>query len=145
MYEQQRDEYASHRGTGCFLGLIWLGWVLATVVGFLVGEWLGEAVQNFFFPPAVDAPRLLSLEGNIQAAGALQYFSSFIGGLVAGAVLGVAQGLILLPFLKGAGFVEWVAATTIGRMASWLLIYVFSRELIGLTLDRDISGMCFLF
>ncbi len=147
MYVQERGAYyEAHRGApGYVFWALWLVWVLVNIVAFLVSESLGQSVQAILFPPEPLSPRLLSLEGLVISDGVLQYGSAVIGGLVAGVTLGVIQGVVLLPFLKMGGLLEWVLATTMGRAVRWIAMYVISRELIGLTLDRHIVGVLVLF
>jgi hypothetical protein len=147
MYVQERDAYyeAHHGAPGYVYWALWLAWLVVNIVAFIVSESLGQGVQTSLFPPDPSSARLLSLEGHVVSDGVVQYGSAVIGGLVAGAVLGILQGVVLLPFLKLAGMLEWVLATTVGRAARWIAMYVISRELVGLTLDNHIVGVFVLF
>ncbi len=122
---------------------IWLGWFAASMVGYLGGEWLGEAIESVIIGP--DATRVLSLEGRVELAEPFDYLAAGIGGLVAGVVLGAAQGLVLLPYLKRQGVLEWIAATTVGRMARWLAIFVVGQQMAELVLDKSFAGGIVLF
>jgi hypothetical protein len=68
-----------------------------------------------------------------------------IGVLLAGVVLGTAQAIVLVPFLKLDGAIEWIVATTIGRAVGLLALYVVGRETVRLVLDKHIVGVCVLF
>lgn len=129
--------------SGCLTTAIWFGWVAVSMIGYLGGEWLGEAVETFILGP--DVPRLLSIEGRVELAQPLSYLVSAIGGLVAGVVLGLAQGLLLLPYLKTRGMVEWVVVTTLGRMVRWVALFVIGQQLVALVVDRTWLGSCVLF
>src|SRR5437763_15758761 len=108
MYVQERDAYyEAHRGApGYVFWVLWLAWVLVNVAAFIISESLGQSAQSIIFPPEPSSPRLLSLEGRIVTDGILQYGSAVIGGLVAGIVLGVIQGMFLLPVDKLPGWLE---------------------------------------
>src|SRR5437868_5620720 len=147
MYIQERDAYyEAYRGApGYVLWGLWFVWVLVSVAGYLISQSVGQSVQASVFPPDASSFRLLSLDGNFKSGGAMQYVSALAGGIVAGIVFGIAQGLFLLPFLKLVGMLEWVAATTVGLAVRWIAMYIISRELVGLTLDQHIVGVCVLF
>jgi hypothetical protein len=74
---------------------IWLAWFAASMVGYLGGEWLGETIESAIIGPGT--PRVLSIEGKVELAEPFDYLAAGIGGLVAGVVLGAAQGLVLFP------------------------------------------------
>src|SRR5215210_72088 len=117
---------------------LWLAWFAASMVGYLGGEWLGEVIESAIIGP--DAPRLLSIEGKVELAQPFDYLAAGIGGLVAGVVLGLAQGLVLLPYLKRQGVLEWVAATTLGRMVRWVALFVVGQQMFELVLDKSFAG-----
>ncbi|HEY0069264.1 MAG TPA: hypothetical protein VGE04_04765, partial [Chloroflexia bacterium] len=146
MHIAERDAYAeAHRGpSGCALWLVWLAWVLVSFFTFTLGESLGKGVESLLAPEITALPRALSIEQPVEAGGPFNLFASLAGGLVAGVVLAVGQGLVLLPFLKVAGALEWVAATTIGRAIGWVAVYGLSKELVKIVLDKDIVGVCLL-
>ncbi|HVF99193.1 MAG TPA: hypothetical protein VND68_05095 [Chloroflexia bacterium] len=146
MYIAERDAYAeAHRGpSGCAMWLVWLAWVVVSVFTFTLGESLGRAVENLLAPEMMGLRRALSIEQRVAAGGSLNLFASMAGGLVAGVVFAVGQGLVLLPFLKVAGALEWVVATTIGRAIGWVAIYGLSKELVRIVLQKDLTGVCLL-
>lgn len=127
-----------------FFILLWLGWVIITVAGYLIGQWLSEGAAAGILGDTT-ARRVLSIEGNVQAAGSIGYAVALLIGLIQGAVLGVAQALLLLPLLKRAGAVEWLAATVMGRTVQWVVIYLTGMETINLTFDKDVPGVLLLF
>jgi hypothetical protein len=141
-----QDEYmdSQQNAPSWFFLLIWFGWVIVTIIGYLIGKWLSESVASALLAntPAV---RLLSIEGVAREAGALGYIVALLSGIVAGAALGLAQGLFLTPFLKVAGAVEWLLATIVGRTAQWLVIYIVGLAMIGLTVDKSPVGFLVLF
>src|SRR5881392_322213 len=107
-----RDEYAErHRaGPGFWL---WLAWVVATVIGSVVGSALAEFVFGW------------KLEGifsliDVQA----------LGGLALGLCVGTAQALVLGRYLRFKGALEWIGATALGRIARVLLISVLTSLLL---------------
>ncbi|HKP51456.1 MAG TPA: hypothetical protein VJ183_02270 [Chloroflexia bacterium] len=146
MYEIERDAYAES-GPGCLYQLIALAWVLVTVAAFVLGESLRGIVVGFLAPNTSELPRVLSVEGQVWMGGfaPLQILAEFAGGLASGAVIAVGQGLVLFPFLKLAGALEWAAATIIGRGVAWLAIYIVSQAMVRLVLDNQIVGVCMLF
>lgn len=146
MYVQERDNYAeSHSGApGCVLWLFGLAWIVATAVGWVVGGSLGEWVERTIAPQLAEAPRLFSLQGYV-AGGDAQPIAVLAGGIAAGLVLGVLQGAVLLPFLRLNGSLAWVAATTIGRTAAWVALYLLSSQMAGLVYDKQLVGLSVLF
>ena len=146
MYESERDAYAEG-GPGCLYWAIALAWVLVTAAGFVLGESLRGMVVDLFTPNASSVPRVLSIEGQVRLGGIqpLQIMPELLGGLAAGVVMAVGQGLVLFPFLKLAGALEWAAATVIGRAISWSAIYVVSQAMVGLVLDKPMPGVVILF
>jgi hypothetical protein len=146
MYEAEHDAYAES-GPGCLYWGVWLAWVLVTTATFWFGESLREFVVGLFTSNAAGVPRVLSIEGRVGLGGMepLQILPELAGGLASGAVIAVGQGLVLFPFLKLAGALEWAAATTIGRGLCWLAIYVTSQAMVRLVLDKPMPGLCVLF
>jgi hypothetical protein len=142
---EERDEYmeGQQNAPAWFFLLIWLGWVAVTIAGYLAGQWLSENIASVFVGDT--ASRVLSIEGRVQAAGVAGYAVALIGGAVAGGVLGLAQGLLLLPFLKRAGTVEWILATILGRAVQWMVVYSIGVEMTGLVVDKSFGGVLLLF
>lgn len=126
------------------LWLVWLVWVLVSYLTFTLGESLGKAVEGVLAPEIATLPRALSIKQPVEAGSSLNLFASLVGGLVAGAIFGLGQGIVLLPFLKLRGALAWVAATTIGRAVGWLAVYVLSKEMVRLVLDKNIAIACLL-
>lgn len=140
------DEYRE-RGQNAplwFFILVWLGWVLVTVAGYLAGQWLSERVAAGLAGDTA-ARRVLSIEGRVEAMDAIGYAVALLSGVISGVTLGLAQGLLLLPFLKGAGAVEWVLATMLGRATQWMVIYSLGLETARLTFDKSAAGVFLLF
>jgi hypothetical protein len=144
MFEAEHDSYAEN-APGCFYWAVWVAWVAANVVAFLLGESLREAVISLINPQVADLPRALSLEGRVAVTGSPEILSEVLGAVASGAVIAVGQSLVLFPFLKLAGALEWAAATIIGRAAGWIAIYAVSRGMLGIVVDEGISGLCLLF
>jgi len=124
--------------------LIWFGWVIVTIIGYLVGKWVSESVASALLANT-PSTRLLSIEGVAWEAGALGYVAALLSGIGAGAALGLAQGLFLTPFLKVAGAIEWLIATIVGRTAQWLAIYIIGLAMVDLTVDKSPVGVLTLF
>ncbi len=142
----QQDEYMETQQNAplWFFILVWLGWVIITIAGYLVGQWLSQGIAAGFLGDTA-ARRVLSIEGNVQAAGAVGYAVALLTGLIQGVALGVAQGLFLLPFLRREGAVEWLLATIMGRTVQWIVIYVIGLETVNLTFDKNVPGVLLLF
>lgn len=139
-YDEFRE--AEQNAPVWFFILVWLGWVIVTIAGYLAGKWLAESVAGMITGDT--ARRVLSIEGHIVDAGASSYVAALLGGAFAGLALGLAQALVLLPFLKMAGAVEWLAATAIGRAVQWVVISVIGLQMAGLTVDKSTVGDCLL-
>jgi len=121
MYIAERNEYVQYREAGI---LFWLLWVAATAVGAFAGHYLEGQILTVRLPGAFD----------ILAAGA--------GGAVAGVIIGLLQGLILMPYIKMQGAIEWLIATILGRTASGIVIFLYADALAGLFLDNNYTTIC---
>ena len=122
MYIADRNEYVEHRQAGF---LFWLLWVAATTLGAFAGHYLeGFMLVNGRLPGAFD---ILS----VAAAGA-----------VAGVLIGLPQVLLLMPYLKRHGAIEWLIATVLGRIASGIIIFLYADALSGLYLDNNYTTIC---
>ncbi len=143
MYIGERDAYADS-APGCFYWMVGLGWLVANIVGALLGESLRQIVVGFFSPQMMELPRAVSIEGHIAVADTLQILPEIFGGLASGLVIAIAQAAVLFPFLKLEGALEWTLATVIGHTLAWLAIYIVSQEMLRLVLDRQIAGICIL-
>jgi len=108
----RRDEYAEKHTLGPGCGFL-LCWVAATMIGQVIGAAL--ALPIFEWKPE----GILSLL-DVEAT----------GGLCIGVFVGIAQALVLLPYLKLAGGLEWVVATALGRVVRVLLISMLSSGLL---------------
>jgi hypothetical protein len=141
-----QDEYmdSQQNAPSWFFLLIWLGWVIVTIIGYLAGKWLSESMATAVLGNT-PATRLLSIEGVAREAGAIGHTVALFSGILAGAALGLAQGLFLLPFMKVAGSLEWLLATIIGRTAQWMVIYIIGLAMVGLTVDKAPVGVILLF
>lgn len=144
MYEIERDPYTEQhrRGPGC---LYWLLWVFANVAAFMLGGLLGQALEDLIMQPNPEAVRVLALEGRIENRGAAGYTSALAGGLVASALLAIAQGLVLRPYFKPRLARRWLAVTVMGGTLRWLAIFITAQSLIGLVIDKHLTGTCLLF
>ncbi|MGA7731440.1 MAG: hypothetical protein WCD37_09230 [Chloroflexia bacterium] len=107
MLEQQRDDYyvASQRSLGCGF---WLLWTFMTTVGGFVGQLIAQTGIHAFLPEDASIPTVML---------ALVPF-----GLVAGAVIGLAQGVLIFRYLKPAGLRDWVLASALGGVLRWALL-----------------------
>jgi hypothetical protein len=146
MYEMERDAYTeAHRGgSGILYCGLWLLWVVVNIVAFGISESLGEAVEAFIVQAEPATTQLLSLDRTMHVTDWNGYIAAVVGGIVAGVVLGAGQGLILAPYLKWKGFLEWLVATTIGRAVRWIALFVIGQQLVGLVADKHIVGACFV-
>jgi hypothetical protein len=144
MFEDEQDIHAE-AGPGCVYWLVWLAWVLANVAAFQLGESLREGVISLFNPQVAQLPRALSLEGRVAASSSLQIVPELLGALASGLVIAIGQALVLFPFFKLSGALEWAAATIIGRAAGWIAIYAVSWGMLGIVLDDPAPGLCILF
>jgi hypothetical protein len=146
MYDEERDAYAdAHRGApGCIFALIWFVWVVVNVVAFTLGDALGQSVRYAIAPELATATNTITLEGRVEATGPLNPVAMLAGALTTGAIIGIAQGLVLLPFMKLFGALEWTAATIVGWILRWVATFAAARTMVGLVLDWDIVGACLL-
>ena len=146
MYDIDRDSF-TQSAPGCFYWMIGLLWVAVTVVTFILGESLRQFIVGLINPQAAELPRVLSLEGTITMTGlgGLEIAAELVGGLAMGLVIAIGQALVLYPFLKMEGALEWVTATTLGTTLGWLAIFLISQEMVRLVLDKQIAGLCMLF
>lgn len=90
------------RGPGI---LFWLSWVAATVVGTLTPLAWNQA-----------NPSLGGIVGSTNIA------SWNLGLVVSLASVGIAQALVLLPYFKNKGSLEWLVATILGQLLIVVLV-----------------------
>jgi len=122
MYVADRKEYVEYQQAGV---LFWLLWVVATTLGAFVGRYIEEFVLlNAMLPGAFDIV-------TVAAAGA-----------IGGALIGLGQALVLLPYLKRQGAIEWIIATTLGRIATQIIFFLYADALAGLFLDNTYTTVC---
>jgi hypothetical protein len=141
-----QDEYSASRqnAPSWFFLLIWLGWVVLTLAGYLGGQWLAQSTSDFLLGSS-SAGRVFSIEGLVRDAGVEGFLVALVSGAVAGLVLGVAQGLMLLAFLKVSGTLEWLIATILGRSTQLAVVYLVGVAMRGLTIDQTFVGLVLLF
>jgi hypothetical protein len=144
MYEIERDAYTElHRkGPGC---LYWLLWVGGNVGAFALGALVGDVVEGLLLQLGPETRPILAIEGRVEAAGAIGYPAAIAGGLVAGALLGITQSLVLRPYFKPRLARKWLFVTILGVTIRWLVIFMISQSLIGLVVDDNIAGPCVLY
>jgi hypothetical protein len=117
---------------------------VVNLVAFGVSESLGEAVEAIIVHAEPATTQLLSLDRATHVTDWTGYVAAVAGGIVAGVVLGAGQGIILAPYLKWKGFLEWLVATTIGRAVRWIALFVIGQQLVGLVADKHVVGACFV-
>jgi len=125
-----------------FFILVWFGWVAVTIAGFLLGQWLSEALASLLLGDS--ATRVLSLEGRVAVAGIWGYVVALLCGAVSGVALGATQGLLLFAFLKSAGTMEWFLATVLGRTVQWMVIYATGVAMAHIVFHKDAVGVLLL-
>lgn len=99
--------------TGISAFKLWLWWIVANSAGELFGLGL-LAVTAFLSAPHFGGP------SSAAAVLSLATVMIVLGGFE-GAVVGVAQGLVLRTALVGLQLRAWVLATVIGALIAWLL------------------------
>ena len=140
------DEYrASQQNAPAWIYIvIWVGWVVLTIGGFLLGKLLSDSVTSAIVGNSATG-RALSVEGNVQIAGFMGYVAALVGGIVSGIVLVIAQGIVLLPLLKRTGMVQWAVATVIGRAVQWFIVYMVGIGMVGIVVDKEIPNTALFF
>src|SRR6476661_8348259 len=140
------DEYrASQQNAPAWIYiLIWVGWVVLTIGGFLAGKFLSDSVTSAIVGNSATG-RALSIEGNVQIAGLAGYVAALVGGIISGVVLAVAQGIVLLPLLKRRGMIQWAVATVIGRTVQWFVVYMMGISMVGIVVDKEIPNVALFF
>lgn len=137
-----RDDYAARYSKNLGCGF-WLLWALSTTVGGFLGQVLAQLSVSFFVP--ADAPIPLVMLSLVPF------------GILAGAVIGTLQGLVLLRYLKLPGLRAWVLASALGGLLRWAIFgpisaalifamntgYVQCNVLIPLILFGGLSGAAF--
>lgn len=120
MYE--RDPYAEAHRRGPGFGLF-IAWVITTMLATAAGE----TVSGF-------------IGGYVPREGADTWLNYLLTGTAIGAVIGLAQGTVLLAYLGLRGMVEWVLATVVGRVARIMLL----AGLVNLMAEISLQGNFFL-
>lgn len=135
------DDYldSQQNAPSWFFFFIWLGWIIVTIAGYLAGQWLAENTATTLLS-GTTTTHVLTIQGSAQEAGIEGYIAAFLGGILSGAALGATQGLLLLPFMKVAGTIEWVLATIIGRTTQWMVIYIVGTAMLNMTVDKSFLG-----
>ena len=92
---------------------LWWQWVLADAAGGAVG--LGAA-------SLIGAALAWTVETALGAFAGLAMMAILVfAGTFEGAVVGVAQALVLRRWLKGLSWKKWVLATAVGALVAWIL------------------------
>src|SRR5687768_8569304 len=117
MYVLERDEYAEAHRPGPRWGF-WLAWVAITVVAGAVAQPLATSIRE-------SASTVVSASVLIAA----------LAGASVGALVGLCQGLLLLPYIRPTGYVQWIAATIIGRSLRAMAISIVGLPLLGASAD----------
>lgn len=140
------DEYrASQQNAPAWIYiLIWIGWVVLTVGGFVLGKLLSDTVTAAILGNSATG-RALSVEGNVQIGGLAGYVAALAGGVISGVVLAVAQSIVLFPLLKRAGMIEWAVATVVGRTIQWFIVYMVGIGMVGIVVDKEIPNVALFF
>jgi len=114
---EMRDEYAASqvRGLGCGF---WTLWVLATTIGGSVGYLAGQSLTMALLP--AESPTLLIMAAGVPA------------GIILGLCVGVLQGLVILKYIKPAGWRDWVLASIAGGVVRWAVFGPLSALLVSI-------------
>ncbi|MEO5953955.1 MAG: hypothetical protein ABIQ44_15940, partial [Chloroflexia bacterium] len=110
-----RDDYAAAqtRGLGCGF---WAIWSITTTLGGFAGQLLAQTALRGLVPADASIPIIML---------ALSPF-----GIIAGAAVGLLQGLVLLRYLKPAGLRDWILASALGGFLRWSILGPLSASLI---------------
>jgi hypothetical protein len=121
----ERDEYSEKHlaGPGFWFGL---SWVIATVAAVVVGDALASWIQLLSGPTGFG--------GVVVAA---------LVGLTVGLCMAVAQAIVLLPYLRTAGALQWIGATMLGRIVRMLVITLLSYTLLA-NIPTEAHGALFI-
>lgn len=109
------DDYAARQGRRIGCGF-WLLWAISTTIGGFVGQLVAQSFVGMFIPD--DASLFMIMVSLVPF------------GIVAGAVIGLAQGLVLLRFLKLPGLRAWVLASALGGLFRWAIFGPMSGALV---------------
>jgi hypothetical protein len=115
MFVYERDQYYESHRLGPSWGW-WLLWVLATTLGAAIGLGLGDLVEQTL------------KSGGVPDAGAFA-----VAGASAGVPLGIAQGVVLWPFIRAKGSLQWLLVTIAGRSGRWIVTASLFDLMGGLT------------
>lgn len=118
-----RDEYteAHTRGPGC---AFFLAWIAASTIAAAIAAVLLPRVEPATMPSIWLYLGWLPIEGT-----------------VIGFAVGGMQGFVLVRYLKRKGTLEWVAATTLGRIARSIVIGTIGLAVGGLRFQYDFAGL----
>lgn len=110
-----RDDYAATqtRGLGCGF---WAFWAISTTLGGFAGQLLAQFALRGLVPPDASTPIVML---------ALAPF-----GIIAGAAIGLLQGLVIVRYLKPAGLRDWILASALGGFLRWSILGPLSASLI---------------
>lgn len=109
------DDYSATRTRGLGCGF-WLFWATSTTVGGFAGQLIAQSLLRNFVPEDADTFMVML---------ALAPF-----GIVAGAVLGLLQGVVLLRYIKPVGLRDWVLASALGGFLRWSILGPISASLV---------------
>src|ERR1041385_787467 len=109
MYVLERDQYAdTHLRSGPRLRF-WLLWLLATGVSFFVAHLIAQVPDQ------------------AEQFGGLLYWGFLVArGAAFGVVIGAAQGLVLLMYVRKSAWPQWVLASALGWAVRALFLYFIS-------------------
>ncbi|MEO8288555.1 MAG: hypothetical protein ABI670_19215 [Chloroflexota bacterium] len=112
---EMRDEYAASQTKGLGCGF-WGMWVLATTLGGGIGYLAGQSLTMALLPADATIYEIV--------------LAAVPAGIILGLCVGVLQGLLLLRYIKFAGWREWVGASIVGGVLRWAVLGPISSVLI---------------
>lgn len=123
----QRDSYSEQHKQGPGFGFV-LTWIAANLAAVLTSS------------PLID------LVSNMQISGPLAYIvPQSIGGFIVGLLLGIAQAVVLFPYLKRSGSILWIGATIAGRIFRALILtsgFTLLAAIFPLAVSSDTPLFC---
>lgn len=117
MFTYKRDEYTAKHSPGLAPGLAALLWVVASTLAAVVVRAVGLPTEN--------ANQWDGISSIVQMT---------VAGILTALIIGVAQTLVLMPYIGRIGSVKWMVATVIGRTISYVIASSASAALLAIGL-----------